>query len=148
MSVVSPEGAPDARRRSTRFVGAGIAAGIAVLYLVLFLVLLPHLSEPDNPAPVFVVLAVVYAVGALLLARRDTKRLDVVGAFVQVLLVGGYLWLFASSAAHDEEEFFVDTLALGVVINLAQIVLAVLLVVLARSPGSPGSARAVGSVRG
>lgn len=136
MSVLSPVGAPPARRRPTRLVAAGIAAGVAVLYLVLFLVLLPHLSESDNPAPIFAVLALAYAVGAWLLARRDSRRLDVVGAVAQLLLVAGYAWFFASSAAADDEQFFLDHLLFGVVITAAQVVLAVLLVLLTRLGGA------------
>lgn len=144
MSVLSPVGAPPARRRSTRFVAAGIAAGVAVLYVVLFLVLLPHLSETDNPAPIFAVLALVYAGLAWLLARRDSRRLHVVGAVVQLLLVGGYAWFFASSAAANDAQFFVDHLLLGVVIGLAQVALAVLLVLLARSGGASHETGAAG----
>jgi hypothetical protein len=145
MSVLNPVGAPPARRRSMRFVAAGIAAGVAVLYLVLFLVLLPHLSEADNPAPVFAVLALVYAVGVWLLARRDSRRLDLVGAVLQLLLVGGYAWFFVSSAAADDEQFFLDHLLFGVVISVAQVALAVLLVLLARSGGA---AQATGATDG
>lgn len=135
MSVLSPVSARPARRRSTRYVAAGIAAGVAALYLVLFLVLLPHLQEPDNPAPVFGALAVAFGVLSVLLARRDGRRLHVVGAVVQLFLVVGYAWLFASSAAAGDEEFFLDHLLLGVVIAVAQMVLFVLLVLLVRSGG-------------
>ncbi|HET6967732.1 MAG TPA: hypothetical protein VFI44_05620 [Ornithinibacter sp.] len=140
MSVVDPVSSSQAHRRSMRVVAAGLAAGIAVLYLVLFLILLPHLAETDNPAPVFAVLAVSYAVLSLLLAKRDERLLHVVGAVVQAFLVGGYVWLFASSAVAHDEWFFLEHLLLGVVTAVAQVVLGVVLVGLARS-GGPTRAR-------
>ena len=144
MSVVNPVSTPVLHRRSMRFVAAGIAAAVAFLYLVLFLVLLPRLTETDNPAPVFAVLAVAYAVLSLLLAKREERVLLVVGAVVQAFLVGGYLWLFAGSALADDEWFFVEHLLLGVAIAVAQVVLGVLLVRLARSGGPTPSRSADG----
>ena len=118
-----------------RFVASGIAALVAVLNLVLFLVLLPHLAETDNPVAVFAVLAVAYAVLSLLLAKRDERAILVVAAGVQALLVTGYVVLFASSAVAHDEWFFLEHLLSGVVIAVAQVVLGVLLVGLARSGG-------------
>jgi hypothetical protein len=137
MSVLNPLEPTVERRRSRRLVAAGTAAGVAVLYLVLFLVLLPHLHETDNPAPAFAALAVVYLVGTWLLARRDARWVQVVGAVLQALLVAGYVWLFASSADAGDDQFFVDHLAFGLVITAAQLALLVLLVLLARTGGAP-----------
>lgn len=134
MSVTNPPTTPTTGGPTTaRYVAAGVAAGIGVLYVVLFLVLLPHLRETDNPAPAFLVLAVVYAAGALLVLGRDSRVLHLVGVGVQVFLVAGYVWLWSRSAAEGDDTFFRDNLALGVVITAAQVVLAVLLVLLARS---------------
>lgn len=139
MGVTNPETRSTTRRPTpTTYLAAGVAAGVAILYLVLFLVLLPHLEETDNPAPVFLVLAVLYAAGVLLILWRDSRVLNLVGVGVQVFLVAGYVWLWASSAAQDDDEFFWDHLALGLVITAAQVVLAVLLVQLARSSSRPG----------
>lgn len=140
MSVTNPPTTPTTDRPApARYLAAGIAAGIGVLYVALFLALLPHLRETDNPAPVFLVLAVVYAAGALLVLARDSRVLHLVGVGVQVFLVAGYVWLWASSASAGDDAFFRDHLALGLVITAAQVVLAVLLVLLARSsPATPG----------
>ena len=118
-----------------RFVASALAALVAVLYVVLFLVLLPHLAEPDDPVAAFAVLAVAYAVLSLLLATREERVLHVVGAVVQAFLVTGYVWLFAVSALAHDDWFFLEHLLPGVVIAVAQLVLGVLLVGLARSGG-------------
>lgn len=148
MSVLNPVESSASPRRSTRLVAAGIAAVVAVLYLVLFLVLLPHLRETDNPAPVFAALALLYAVGAALLWRRDARWVHVVGAGIQVFLLAGYLWLWSSSAAEGDEQFFLDHLVLGVTVAAAQVALFALLVVLARSHDEVAAGGSTGAPSG
>lgn len=135
MSVTNPAHATriTGHPSAARYVATGLAAGIAVLYVGLFLVLLPHLHETDNPAPVFLALAVLYAVGAVLTVWRRSPRLDLLGVGVQVFLMAGYAWIFVGSAQEGDDSFFWDNLAFAVVILAAQVVLGVLLVALARS---------------
>lgn len=64
-------GTPSPGRRRLRTAVVVVAAMIAVLYLVVFFIQLPHMREPDNPAPVYVPLALAYVVGAVLVAVRD-----------------------------------------------------------------------------
>jgi len=141
MSVTNPAHATRATGRPTpaRYLAAGLAVGVAVVYVALFLVLLPHLHETDNPAPVFLALAVLYALGAVLTVWRQSRLLDLVGVGVQVFLVAGYAWIFVRSAQEGDDSFFWDNLAFAVVIIAAQVVLGVLLVALARS-GDPSRA--------
>jgi hypothetical protein len=126
-----PEQHREQARGTTKLAAASVTAAVAILYLALFLVLLPHLHETDNPAPAFAALAVLYAVGAVLLWRLDARWVHVVGAVVQAFLVAGYLWLWSSSAAAGDQQFFLDHLALGVVITAAQVALFAMLVLLA-----------------
>ena len=132
MSVLDPSTVHETRRRAVRLVAAGVAAVVAVLYLVLFVVLLPHLHETDNPAPAFAALALLYAVGAVLLWRLDARWVHVVGAVIQAVLVAGYLWLWSSSAAEGDQQFFLDNLAFGITVTAAQVALFAMLVLLAR----------------
>lgn len=138
MSVTNPANTSPTPGHPTpmRYVAAGLAAGIAALYVGLFLVLLPHLHETDNPAPVFLALAVLYAVGVVLTGWRHSRLLDLVGVGVQVFLVAGYGWILVRSAQEGGDSFFWDTLAFAVVIVAAQVVLGALLVALARSRDS------------
>lgn len=121
------------RRGAIRVVTVTLAAAVAVLYIVVFFVQLPHLHEPDNPAPVYLVLALLYAAGAVLVALRDKPVVHWVGAAVQVILVGLFLWLLAGLYAHGEESFILDMAALAIAITAVQVVLLGLLIHLAMS---------------
>jgi len=124
-------------RRVIRITTATLAALASALYVVVFLVQLPHLREPDNPAPVYAALAVVYATGAVL-GWWDRRVLHWVGAAVQAVLLGLFFWILAELYGHGEESFILDMLWLAVAITALQVVLLVLLVRLAltarRSP--------------
>ncbi|MHA6512935.1 hypothetical protein [Tessaracoccus sp. Z1128] len=127
-------------RRRLRLAAAFLAGIIAVLYVTVFFIQLPHLREADNPAPLYAFLAVAYAVGAGLLVLRDNRLLHGVGAGIQVLVVGGFVWLFVELSRHGEESFVLDMLWLAVSINALQIVLFGILAVLVA--GRPDSLQA------
>ena len=78
------------RRKALRRVAALLSEAVAALYLVVFFIQLPHMHETDNPAPVFVSLALVYVVGAVLLALRDLPWVHWSGAAVQVVIIGHF----------------------------------------------------------
>jgi len=124
-------------RRVIRIVTAALAALAAALYVVVFLVQLPHLREPDNPAPVYVALAVVYATGAIL-GWRDRRVLHWVGAAVQAVLLALFFWILSELYGHGDESFILDMFWLAVAITALQVVLLVLLVRLAlTAPRAP-----------
>lgn len=119
------------RRKALRRVAALLSGGVAVLYLVVFFVQLPHIREPDNPAPVFVPLALIYVVGAVLVIRRDVRWVQWLGAAVQVILIGLLAWIVVGSYAHEGVQFFVDMLWLVLAITAAQVLILGLLLNLA-----------------
>lgn len=125
-------GTPSPGRRRLRTAVVVVAAMIAVLYLVVFFIQLPHMREPDNPAPVYVPLALAYVVGAVLVAVRDRAWVQWTGAAVQVILIALLVWIVVGSATHEGVVFFLDMLWLVVTITAAQVFLIVALVALAR----------------
>lgn len=138
--------------RKVRWAAAVVAAVVAGLYVAVFFVQLPHIDELDNPAPAYLVLAVVYAVGAALLATTDKSVLHWLGAGVQAALIGLFLWLLQALYANDEESFILDMAALAIAVTACQVALLGLLSYLAvttprpptgdapRLPGAPPAA--------
>jgi hypothetical protein len=110
-------------RRRVRRAAELLTIAIAALYVAVFVVQLPHIHELDNPAPVYLGLAALYGVGAVLQAVRDTKVTYWIGAVVQAILIGLFAWLLAGMYAHDEESFILDMAGLAVAVNAAQLVL-------------------------
>lgn len=96
-------------------------------YLAVFFVLRSSPKLPDDPTPLFAFLAGVYAVGMVLLLVRDHRSVLWVGVGVQVVLIAGYLGI----TVIGETEFALRFLVPGIVISLAQVVLAGALVSLA-----------------
>lgn len=118
-------------RKALRRGAALLSGGVAVLYLGVFFIQLPHLHEPENPAPVFIPLALVYVVGAILLTLLDVPWVQWLGAAVQVILIGLLVWIVVGSYTHEGVEFFVDMLWLVLTITAAQVLILGLLVKLA-----------------
>lgn len=126
---------------TVRIVAGALAAVAAALYVVVFFVQLPHMHETDNPAPAYLVLAALYAAGAVLIALRDVAVVHWVGAAVQVVLVGMFFWLLAGLYREGDESFILDMAALAIAITAIQVVLLGLLTYLAVSaPRTPTAA--------
>ena len=100
-----------------------LLAAVAVLYAVVFAVQLPHLSEPDNPAPIYAVLALGYLALAVVAARVDTLRLIWVLLGIQVLLVALFGWSVGMLYSEGDEAFILDMQWLAVAVTLVQVVL-------------------------
>ncbi|QNN54367.1 hypothetical protein [Nocardioides mesophilus] len=83
------------RRRSVRHLAAGLAGMLGVLYLVLMFLVKDAESVPgatdSNTYGGYLFLAVAYLVGAALLATLDRRLVWVVGAAVQVLVLGFFV---------------------------------------------------------
>lgn len=124
-------------RRRLRLAAALVAAVVAALYVAVFFVQLPHIDELDNPAPVYLVLALVYAVGAALLATIDKSVLHWLGAGVQAALIGLFLWLLVGLYANDEESFILDMAGLAIAVTACQVALLGLLPYLAVTTPRP-----------
>ena len=96
---------------------------VAVLYAVVFAVQLPHLSEPDNPAPLYAVLSLGYVALAITAARVDTTRLTWVLVGIQVLLVALFGWSVGMLYSEGDDAFILDMQWLAGAITLVQVVL-------------------------
>lgn len=106
-----------------RTVTVVLLAAVAVLYAVVFAVQLPHLTEPDNPAPIYAVLALGYLALAVIAARVDTLRLIWVLLGIQVLLVALFGWSVGMLYSEGDEAFILDMRWLAVAVTLVQVVL-------------------------
>jgi hypothetical protein len=91
----SPQSAANSRSR-VRYAASMICGGVAAFYLIYFFVVraremavVPH---QESMAPVYLMAAILFLIGAVLLATVDRRGLWVVGAGVQVIVVGLYLW--------------------------------------------------------
>lgn len=111
-------------RRWARRAALLLTIAVAALYVGVFFVQLPHIHEQDNPAPVYLALAALYGIGAVLQAVRDTRATYWIGAVVQVVLIGLFAWLLAGLYSHDEESFILDMAGLSIAVNAAQLALA------------------------
>ncbi|KAB7745317.1 hypothetical protein GA707_05110 [Nostocoides sp. F2B08] len=100
-----------------------LLAAVAVLYAVVFAVQLPHLSEPDNPAPIYAVLALGYLALAVTAARVDTLRLIWVLIGIQVLVVALFGWSVGMLYREGDEAFILDMQWLAVAVTLLQVIL-------------------------
>jgi hypothetical protein len=122
--------------RAAHIVTIVLLVAIAVLYIRVFSVQLPHLQEPDNPAPVYGFLALVYVVGATVYALRDTARVAWVLAALQVVVVSLFAWSVWLLYGHGDEAYILDMQGLAAAVTSTQlVVLALLLVRLLRRPG-------------
>jgi hypothetical protein len=110
-------------RRWVRLAAVLVTTAVAALYVAVFLVQRPHMHETDNPAPMYLALAALYGLGAVLQAILDTRATYWVGAAVQVILIGLFAWLLKGMYAHGEESFILDMAGLAIAINTAQVVL-------------------------
>jgi hypothetical protein len=110
-------------RRWVRRAAQLLTIAVAALYVAVFFVQLPHIHELDNPAPVYLALAALYGIGAVLQAVRDTRATYWIGAVVQAVLIGLFAWLLAGMYAHDEESFILDMAGLAIAVNAAQLAL-------------------------
>lgn len=105
-----------------------LLGAVAVLYAVVFAVQLPHLSEPDNPAPLYAVLSLGYVVLAVTAARVDTTRLTWVLAGIQALIVTLFGWSVGMLYREGDEAFILDMQWLAGAITVIQVVLIGLLI--------------------
>ena len=139
-----PAGGPStafARRRVARLAAAGLAAVVAVLYALIASGLATVIEGPTAgrdqlafAAPA----AAVCLVGAALLLRRDRRRLWMLGALLQVVVIAQYLNL-----ASEREPAFESW---GITIRVVQAALFAVLVFLAigrkRSRAAPSASPA------
>ncbi|MGA8048153.1 MAG: hypothetical protein WCA30_18000 [Dermatophilaceae bacterium] len=100
-----------------------LLGAVAALYAVVFAVQLPHLSEPDNPAPIYAVLALGYLALAVTAARVDTLRLIWVLVGIQVLVVALFGWSVGMLYREGDEAFILDMQWLAGAVTLIQVVL-------------------------
>ena len=104
-----------------------LLGAVAVLYAVVFLIQLPHLSETDNPAPVYAVLALAYLGFAVLAALVDTTRLVWALAAVQVLVIAMFGWSVGMLYREGDEAFILDLRWLAIAVTALQVVLVAVL---------------------
>ena len=100
-----------------------LLGAVAVLYAVVFAVQLPHLSEPDNPAPIYAMLSLGYLALSVIAARVDTLRLIWVLAGIQVLLVALFGWSVGMLYREGDEAFILDMQWLAGAVTLIQVIL-------------------------
>lgn len=105
-----------------RYISAAIAGSVAVFYLVYFFIVNASVPPGEN-APVYLIGAILFLLGAVLLVLTDRRSLWMVGAVVPTLAVCVYLW----NGVHGEWE---DPAA-GILISVAEVALLALLVILA-----------------
>lgn len=124
------------RGRALHLTTVVLLLAVAVLYIAVFAVQLPHLQEPDNPAPVYGFLALVYVVGATVYALRDTARVAWILAGLQVVVVSLFAWSVWMMYREGDEQFLLDMQGLAAAVTLTQLVVLALLAVRAlRGPG-------------
>jgi len=121
------------RRSTIRIMAVALAALAVALYVAVFFVQLPHIKEPDNPAPAYLFLAALYAVGAGLV-WWDKRTLYLIGAAVQVILIGLFFWLLTELYGHGDQSFILDMVGLAAAVLVAQVVLLGLLAYLGATP--------------
>lgn len=84
----NPTNSTSRRRRGTRLVAAALCGLVAVLYLfLLFLVADAESGASENTYGAYLLLAVLYLVGAGLLIAVDRKALWIAGAAVQIAVL-------------------------------------------------------------
>jgi hypothetical protein len=122
MTTISGVHTGSARQRVR--IGAAVLSGVvAALYVGVFFVQLPHIHELDNPAPIYLFLAALYAVGALVVALTDKAALHWLGAALQAVLIALFVWLLRGLYAHGEESFITDMAGLAIAVNVCQVAL-------------------------
>jgi hypothetical protein len=100
-----------------------LLGAVTVLYAVVFAVQLPHLSEPDNPAPLYAVLSLAYLGLTVTAARVDTTRLIWALAAVQVVMVALFGWSVGMLYSEGDEAFILDMAWLAGAVTLIQVIL-------------------------
>ena len=117
-------------RAMVRYAAAAICGGVAVFYLAYFFVVNDReqaaVAHTESMAPVYLLGAALFLVGAVLLLVTDRAVLWAVGAIVPLLAVALYLW----NGVHGVWD---DPVA-GALVSAAEVVLLLLLVSLAVSP--------------
>lgn len=135
------------RRRTVRYVGAGLCGVVAVLYLILMFVVrdVEVAAEVETTYGAYVFLAVPYLVGAVLLAGVDRRVLWAVGAVIQVVILTLFVMfgvgLFGGEGVFEDETLREIPMELwAAAITGAQVVLLGLLSYLALAPAGQGTA--------